>query len=407
MPTRDNAEIFTPPQSSPWKEEEVVLGSREISQILTPHHSTMALNSTTKRRSKPKSPQNITRQPRVKPVDKPVSTFIKLVRIMIVGLGASAITGTTISILNPLHSNIVKKVAPVRPQIASLKLNKPIPTIDIQLKTKIQEKAKLDASYVFVAIDSGEYTELGSDRVLSAASTIKLPILIALFQDIDAGKVKLTEQLTITKASIGEGSGDLQEQKPGTKVSLLVVATKMMTISDNTATNLLIDRLGGKAVLNQRFRTWGLKVTTINNPLPDLAGTNTTTAQELARSMMAIQRGKIVSDISRAKMLDMMSHTARNTMLPKGLGSGAKIAHKTGDIGSLVADVGSIESPGGKNYLAAVLVKRPHNDPTGPALIRQMSKIVYDYFEPTVGSKSSSKSESKETGRLGDGGRNR
>jgi beta-lactamase class A len=66
------------------------------------------------------------------------------------------------------------------------------------------------------------------------------------------------------------------------------------------------------------------------------------------------------------------------------LGAGAKIAHKTGDIGTLVADVGSIESPSGKNYLAAVLVKRRHNDPAGPELIRQMSKIVYDYFEPAT-----------------------
>ena len=76
-----------------------------------------------------------------------------------------------------------------------------------------------------------------------------------------------------------------------------------------------------------------------------------------------------------------MSHTLRNTMLPKGLGAGAKIAHKTGDIGTLIADIGSIQSPSGKNYLAAVFVSRPHNSPAGPELIRQMSKIVYDYFE--------------------------
>ena len=179
------------------------------------------------------------------------------------------------------------------------------------------------------------------------------------------------------------GSGDLRNKKPGSKVSVLVTATKIMTISDNTATNILIDRLGGKAVLNQRFRTWGLQVTTINQPLPDLKGTNTTTAKELARSILAIERGKIVSDASRAQILDMMSHTLRNTMLPKGLGAGAKIAHKTGDIGTLVADVGSIKSASGQKYIAAVLVKRPYNDTAGPALIRQISKIVYDYFEPT------------------------
>ena len=76
-----------------------------------------------------------------------------------------------------------------------------------------------------------------------------------------------------------------------------------------------------------------------------------------------------------------MSNTTRNTMLPQGLGAGAKIAHKTGDIGSLIADVGSIELPSGRKYIAAVLVNRPYNDPTGPELVRTMSKIAYEYFQ--------------------------
>ncbi len=326
----------------------------------------------------------------MKQADLPVPLSIKLVRLVICGLGINTIVGTTISIVNPPHQVITKKVAPVIGTIgiANLKLTKPSPKLSQQLQAKLlqtsssttAQKSQLDASYIFVEIDSGEYSELGSDRVLPAASTIKLPILIALFQDVDAQKIKLTEQLTISDRTIAGGSGDLRNKKPGSQVSVLVAATKMMTISDNTATNILIDRLGGKAALNQRFRTWGLKVTTINQPLPDLAGTNITTARELTRSILAIQRGKIVSASSRAQILDMMSRTTRNTMLPKGLGAGAKIAHKTGDIGTLIADVGSIESPSGKNYLAAVLVKRPHNSPAGPELIRQMSKIVYDYF---------------------------
>lgn len=351
----------------------------------------MALNSNANRRSKPISPQRTARQSRVQQVDMPVPLIIKLVRLTICGLGISAIAGTMISVINPPRQTIVKKVAPTpRPaEIASLKLTKPSIQLSQQLQSKLPQtknsptvkKSGLDASYIFVEIDSGEYSELGSDRILPAASTIKLPILIALFQDIDAQKIKLTEQLTITDRTIAGGSGDLRNKKPGSQVSVIVTATKMMTISDNTATNLLIDRLGGKAALNQRFRQWGLQATTINQPLPDLTGTNTTTAKELSRSLLAIQRGKIVSDPSRDQILDMMSRTLRNTMLPRGLGKGAKIAHKTGDIGTLIADVGLIESPSGKNYLATVLVNRPYNSPAGPELIRQMSKIVYDYFE--------------------------
>jgi beta-lactamase class A len=358
----------------------------------------MAPNSGGERRSKPKSHRKITstrqkipHQSLQRAADQlklqnqqTTSVSIYLIRLVMFGLALNAIIGTTISIINP-PKEIATVVDPPlqskRLPFDSLKLTRASLVLKNRLQTVIDKNSNLDSSYLFVEIDQGEYSELGADRVLSAASTIKLPIAIALFQDIDAGKVKLTEALTISQQVIAEGSGDMQELKPGTQVSLLVAATKMMTISDNTATNLIIDRLGGIAVLNQRFRQWGLKTTTINHPLPDLQGTNITTARELARSMMALNRGKIVSDSARTQLLTIMSKTTRNTMLPPGLGAGAKIAHKTGDIGSLIADVGLIELPSGKSYIAAVLVKRPYNNPAGPALVREMSKITYTYFQ--------------------------
>jgi beta-lactamase class A len=351
----------------------------------------MPANSDTQRKPKPKSRQKPTApqqsyQQRVKQLDRSVLVFIYLVRLLIGGLGASAIAGTAISLVSPSKQQLATKVTPPLPQpklaaIDRLKQTQASLPLTQRLQAVSRKNSKLDPSYLFVDNESGEYSQLGADRVLPAASTIKLPILIALFQDVDTQKVRLEEKLTIDKQSIAGEAGDLQAQKPGTQVSVLVAATKMMTISDNTATNLIIKRLGGAAALNQRFRNWGLQVTTINNLLPDLEGTNVTTAKELARSILAIERGKIVSDASRSQMLSMMSHTARNTMLPKGLGKGAKIAHKTGDIGSTIADVGTIELPTGKKYIAAVLVNRPYNDPAGPALVRQMSKIAYEHFD--------------------------
>jgi beta-lactamase class A len=312
----------------------------------------------------------------------------------ICGLGASAIAGTAMSIVDPPKPPISIEMAPPPQPL-------PIPIDNLQqttvsseltdrLQAVIKTKLKLDPSYIFVNSDSGEYSQLGADRILPAASTIKLPILIALFQDVDLGKVKLSEQLTIDQKSIVGGSGDLQAQKPGAQVSVLVAATKAISISDNTATNLLIRRLGGAAALNQRFRNWGLKVTAIKRPLPDLDGKNVTTARELARLMKSIDTpqqilsSKIVSEASRTQMSNMLSNTYRNTMLPQGLGAGAKIAHKTGDIGSLIADVGSIELLSGKKYIAAVLVNRPYNDPSGPELVRTMSKIAYEYFRTST-----------------------
>jgi beta-lactamase class A len=349
------------------------------------NYSNQRTNNPKPRRRKP------SRHHRARQIDRSVWLFILLVRLSICGLGASAIAGTAMSIVNPPKPPISIDIAPPSKPLPIPLDNLRETTASLELTNRLQAatktKLKLDPSYIFVNSDSGEYSQLGADRVLPAASTIKLPILVALFQDVDLGKIKLSEQLTIDQKSIAGGSGDLQEQKPGTQVSILVAATKTIAISDNTATNLLIRRLGGAAALNQRFRNWGLQVTAINRPLPDLDGKNVTTARELARLMKSIDlttqqlpSSKIVSDAARTQILNMMSNTSRNTMLPQGLGAGAKIAHKTGDIGSLIADVGSISLPSGQKYIAAVLVNRPYNDPTGPELVRTMSKIAYEYF---------------------------
>jgi beta-lactamase class A len=349
----------------------------------------MAPNSSAQSRSQPKRHSKKPRQQRLQPKNRSVSVSIQLIRLIICGLGASTIAGTTISIVNPPKSspvatNIEPPLPPLPqieqlvPQLSSIKLHD-----RLQIANTKNSKL-LDASYLFIDLDRGEYSEWGADRILPAASTITLPIAIALFQDVDSQKIGLEEKLTLTKSAIASGAGDLKDQKIGTQVSVLVAVTKMIAINDNTATNLLIDRLGGKFALNQRFQNWGLTVTKIERPLPDLDGTNVTTARELARSMMAIRRGKIISDASRSKILSMMSNTTFNTMLPSGLAPGTKIAHKSGDIGAIVADVGTIELSSGKKYLATVLVKRPYNDPTAPALVRQMSEIAADYFQTSA-----------------------
>ena len=237
----------------------------------------MAANRSGDRHSQPQSRRKKSGQQQVRQIERSVSLSIQLVRLAICGLGASTIAGTAISIVNPPKQPLATKIEPPVPmppptQIDSLAATTASTTLHNRLQVLNQKSTKLDASYLFINIDRGEHSEWGADRVLPAASTIKLPILIALFQDIDAQKIQLEEKLTIDKKSIAGGSGDLQAQKPGTQVSILVAATKMITISDNTATNLLIARLGGKSALNQRFRNWGLDITTINRPLPDQIG---------------------------------------------------------------------------------------------------------------------------------------
>jgi beta-lactamase class A len=249
-----------------------------------------------------------------------------------------------------------------------------------QIQTLVAQNPSLQPGIFIVDLDTGAYIDLDSNSTFSAASTIKLPILVAFFQDVDKGKIRLDELLTMKPEMIAGGSGDLQYKKPGTQYTALEVAKKMITISDNTATNMLIERLGGTEVLDQRFRSWGLTTTAIRNRLPDVEGTNTTSPRELASLMSIVHQGELVSLQSRDRILDIMQQTVTNSMLPKGLGAGAIIAHKTGTIGSLLADVGLVDMPTGKRYIVTVMVKRPHNDASAEELIRQISRTTYDYL---------------------------
>jgi beta-lactamase class A len=318
------------------------------------------------------------------------------------GLGISAVVGTAIAILHPspypgtLASTMGKasqKIGMTDPTTGVMTENdagllgiSATPVLDPakelkEVKVKVQALAAAQADLVpgmfFYNPETGAYLDIAGDQPFSAASTIKLPVLIALFQTIDAGQASLEEQLVMRKDLIATESGAMQYQPPGTKYSALETAENMITVSDNTATNMLMDRLGGAAALNQRFKTWGLMGTVINNPLPDLEGTNTISPRDLSTLMLKISQGELLTPHSRDRVLNILRRTVTDTLLPQGLDKGATIAHKTGDIGSVVGDAGLIEMPNGQRYVATVMVKRPHNDPRAQELIRQISHITY------------------------------
>jgi beta-lactamase class A len=313
-------------------------------------------------------------------------TVLYILRMLIVGVGLGAIIGTVLSILDPATritttssspTNITQTSA-VNP--AGLYLSQEI----IPLKTNIQNLATANPNLIpgvfLVDLDTGAYVDINGNAIFPAASTIKIPILIAFFQDVDTGNIRLDEMLTMEQTMMVGGSGNLRTQPAGSQYTAIDVATKMMTISDNTATNMLIQRLGGAEILNARFRSWGLTNTVIRNPLPDLEGTNTTSPQELGDLIARVNQGNLVSMRSRDLMLDIMRRNERVHLLPSGLGEGARAYHKTGDIGKMLADAGLIDIPTGKRYIAAVMVQRPHNDPAAEKLISSISQTAYQFF---------------------------
>lgn len=336
---------------------------------------------------------------------RPASPLVYIVRLLIVGIGFGAIAGTFLAIWNPTAQQTASNqtmagvgLTPPIEQTSATSLSRDatptsleasptaltpaqeMTTLGNTLKMLAARQPELNPGVYLFDLDTRAYLDLNGTTTMPSASIIKVPVLVALLQEVDAGNIRLDEMLTMESSDIAEGSGDMQYQPPGTQYSVLETATKMIIISDNSATNMLIKRLGGISSLNQRFQTWGLTATAIRNPLPDLDGENTTSPEDMAKLLAAVTQGDLLSLRSRDRLLEIMRRTETNTLLPQGLGAGAIIAHKTGDIGALVGDVGVIDMPNGRRYIAAVMVRRPTNDERAQELIREISRATYEYL---------------------------
>lgn len=328
------------------------------------------------------------------------SAVLYATRLLILSVGVGVLAGTVLSVWDPANRSFMSQQPSAKKasvlsgtgqesssvSLASMATTgQEMPTLKAAMQALIMKNTQMTPGIFVMDLDTNGYVDLNGGATFSAASMIKVPILIAFFQDVDAGKMRLDEQLVLQKELVGSGSGDMQYDPVGTKYTALDVATKMIIISDNTATNLLIARLGGIRALNQRFKTWGLSATAINNLLPDLEGTNTTSPKELAFLLNRISQGELVTMRSRDRILDIMRRTENHSQLRQGLGAGATIAHKTGDIGTLIGDTGLVDLPNGKRYVITVMVKRAFNDDRAYDFVSQFSRLAYLFFSRPTG----------------------
>lgn len=250
-------------------------------------------------------------------------------------------------------------------------------SMESRLRTMLRQP-RLRAGVFGVDLGSDAFFDLSGAESFPAASLIKVPIAAALLAEVDAGTVSLKDMLEIRASDIGGGSGHLQYLRVGTRFSVGRLAELMIRKSDNTATNMLIGRLGGKERLNQVFSGWGLAKTRVETPLPDLAGTNRTSPRDLVKVLRASVSGGLLRPATRDLLLSWMRRTHSRSLLPAGVGAGSRVANKTGDIPGALGDAGYVESPDGQRYLLAVQVERPRNSAQAKTLIRSVSRTVFE-----------------------------
>ena len=261
----------------------------------------------------------------------------------------------------------------------------------------ILKSPDLTVSGFFISLENQVYAEIQSDVKLPAASSIKVPILIVLLTMIDSGEILWNEKLTLTEDTIGSGSGWIAYEEIGKKFPVYEIASEMIRVSDNTATNLLIKKLGGINIINQKFKEIGLKNTKINNYLPDLTGTNVTSTRDLSLAMALVDNGYLLNVGSRDLFREIMQKSRTNSLIPsgilRGLGKESKspdyqlslrgylVHNKTGDIGISYSDTALIQTPQNSKAFASFIVKGPFNDPRSSELIRKLSAELVPFLE--------------------------
>lgn len=320
------------------------------------------------------------------------------IRLLILGTGIAAIVGTVLSSLNSSDQAArTETTSPITTETTARSdtnrdpLNQPLLLADelVSVETDLVALETmtpgLTQSVFFYDLDTGNYIDLNGTEPIAAASTIKVPILVAFLQAVDAGTVRLDEAVTLREDLLAGGSGDFQTQEIGSQFTALEAATAMVVNSDNTATNLMIELLGGVGVLNQQFTDWGLSATTLRNLLPDLEGTNTTSSADLVRVMTLVDQGDLLSRRSRDRLLGIMQRTYNRSLIPDGLADDSALTYnKTGDIGTLLGDIALVDTENGNRYLLSVLVDRPFNDGRANELVRRVAGRVHEEMNQPV-----------------------
>lgn len=227
-------------------------------------------------------------------------------------------------------------------------------------------------------LTTGEAFARGADVPVVAASVIKIPVMIEAFRAREAGELSLDELHALADAERRPSCGTLKAMHTGIEMTLLDLVKLMIIVSDNTATNILIERLGMEHI-NATLRNLGCEKTTLRRLLFDSEAArrgleNTITAGEMGMLLERLFRGEIVSRKASAAMMSILLDQRLNGKLPFFLHAmGVRIAHKTGEDTGVTHDVGVIYA---KEPLVACFVGEHVDVPAYERLMQDAARAL-------------------------------
>jgi len=233
-------------------------------------------------------------------------------------------------------------------------------------------------------IQTGQIFERNADQKFIAASLIKLPIMAAVFQAVRDKRISLTATMTLKSRNRRWGSGKMKWVRAGRKFPVTQVIYRMITDSDNTATQMLIDRFGYD-YLNFCFKNYGFKVTRIHPEGMSLKdrvsarGDNYTTPKEMAMLLEKIYRRQLINDGYSDLMLEIMKDVEGKTRLRKYLPENWAFARKGGLLRKNCHDVGIVFTPNA-DYIICVLTRKNGSYGQAKSLIANVGKTAYTFI---------------------------
>ena len=194
--------------------------------------------------------------------------------------------------------------------------------------------------------------------IMPAASLIKLPILGAFWEAVEAGRLDPNERTNVPAGTRVEGTGVLKALAPGLQPTWNDLATLMITVSDNVATNLVIDRLG-MGVIQGWIDKAGLADTRLERRMMDRAAmsagrSNWTSAADMETLLNAITGGTCVSVKASGEMRQALEAQQIQDRLSRRLGDGVRVANKTGNLTDVIHDAGNVTWLGGTLVIAVL-----------------------------------------------------
>jgi len=274
-----------------------------------------------------------------------------------------------------------------------------------ELEKKIAELAASHHGHVALYaknLATGEIATLNSARPVQTASVIKLPLMLQAFELVKSGKLKLSLPMLLTKDNQVPGSGILTLMDPGLTVSLKDTITLMMTLSDNTATNMLIDVVGLRPT-NEMLIRMGMRNTYFykkvfkkaEGPMPadqKQFGLGKTTAEEMARVMEKIYRCDLGDRELCVQMITIMRNQQYRDMLPRYLERGdtsedlSAIADKIGALDDVRNDVALVYTQRGPIVISIFTYENEDTSWTpenkAEILIGRLAKTIVDAWSP-------------------------